>query len=238
MTMAKPHPKCHAQRINQPAGTLCNNPAGFRTDHLGTGRCFRHGGTTPTQKIGVSRTMARETANLYGIPRHIDPADGLIEEYWRTAGIVAGLEQLVAGIPQDDLVFGVSEVKQTEPDESTEPSNGDGPAPAREVKRRAAPNVWLKLFTEERDRYAKLGIEIVRLGLEARRDEYIRAQVEVFAGVLQAPELDLSPEQLAVAARLLRALGAQPRMIEAEEVGSDERRGEAGAPGSGESVRT
>lgn len=210
-------PLCAAQKINKPAGDTCRNPAGWRTDHPGIGRCYRHGGNTRTQREHARRTMATQTANAYGIPRHVDPADGLIEEYWRTAGIVAGLEQLVAGIPQDDLVFGVSEVEQTEPDETTEPSPDGAPPTARKVKRRAAPNVWLKLFTEERDRYAKLGIEIVRLGLEARRDEYIRAQVEVFAGVLQAPELALSQEQLLVAARLLRALGAQPRMIEATE---------------------
>ena len=223
-TPAYPGPYCDGPRKHGQGP--CTQKAGWGTPHPGIGRCKLHGGCLPGPVAAAQRAAAREMANLYGIPRHVDPADGLIEEYWRTAGIVAGLEQLVAGIPQDDLVFGVSEVKQTEPDESTEPSEG-GSAPVREVKRRAAPNVWLKLFTEERDRYAKLGIEIVRLGLEARRDEYIRAQVEVFAGVLQAPELDLSPEQLVVAARLLRALGAQPRMIDAEEVKEhDQRRAE------------
>jgi hypothetical protein len=165
----------------------------------------------------AAKAEARATANAYGIPRHVDPADGLIEEYWRTAGIVAGLEQLVAGIPQDDLVFGVSEVEQTEPDETTEPTDGAAPAPGRKVKRRP-PRTCGSNCSPKTHRYAKLGMEIVRLGLEARRDEYIRAQVEVFAGVLQAPELALSQEQLLVAARLLRALGAQPRMIEAKEV--------------------
>ena len=78
--------------------------------------------------------------------------------------------------------------------------------------------MWVKLFQEERQWFGKLGADIIRLGLEARRDEYIRAQVEVFAGVLHAAELALTSEQLVAAARLLRALGApQPRMIEGVE---------------------
>jgi hypothetical protein len=154
--------------------------------------------------MAAHRIMARRTADLYGIPRHIDPADGLIEEYWRTAGIVAGLEKKVASLPESELTWGVTEVTEGEGTALDEAGN---PVAAKVVKRRASVNVWVRLFNEERDRYSKLGIEIVRLGLEARRDEYIRAQVEVFAGVLLSPDLALSAEQRETAARLLRALG-------------------------------
>lgn len=33
----------HARTTGKP----CRNPAGFRTDHLGHGRCFMHGGSSP-----------------------------------------------------------------------------------------------------------------------------------------------------------------------------------------------
>ena len=78
---------------------------------------------------------------------------------------------------------------------------------------KVAINVWVSMFNQERDRFAKLGIEIVRLGLEARRDEYIRAQVEVFAGVLLSPELALTAEQRQAAGRLLRGLGARDTLM-------------------------
>ena len=148
-------------------------------------------------------------ANAYGLPRHIDPANGLIEEYWRTAGIVAGLEAKVASLEEQDLVWGVAEVTEGEG------SDDDMPVASKVVKKRAAVNIWVKLFNEERDRYSRLGEAIVRLGLEARRDEYIRAQVEVFAGVLLSPDLALTEGQRETAGRLLRTLEST-KVIQAE----------------------
>src|SRR5574342_299094 len=203
-------PFCGGQKINSPPGETCRNPAGFKTDHPGLGRCYRHGGSTRTQKEAVHKVIAQQAATIWGIPRHIDPADGLMEEYWRSAGVVLGLEKIVMQIKAEDLVEGVVEIRQR-PD-----ANGNGAGPTTEVIRKVAPNIWLRLFTEERARWAKLGIDIVRLGLEARRDEYIRAQVEVFAQVLLAPELALTADQRVTAARLLRGLGARPDQIDGE----------------------
>ena len=192
-------PLCGGQR-RKGAGP-CTRPAGWGTPHPGIGACKLHGGTTPNACIAAERVIARNTANAYGIPRHIDPADGLIEEYWRTAGIVAGLETHVAAIPHNELVWGITE-------STTFPAGDDG-EPGRPLeKRRAAPNIWLKLFNEERDRFAKLGLEIVRLGLDARRDEYIRSQVGAFAAVLLHADMALSESQRVTAGRLLRSLEA------------------------------
>jgi hypothetical protein len=159
--------------------------------------------------------MLQNTASIYGIPRHVDPAIGLIEEYWRTAGIVAGLETRVAELHPEELTWGVAEIADFE---SAASEDGDG-RPARQVKKRSGLNALVKLFNEERDRFAKLGVEIVRLGLEARRDEYIRAQVEVFARVLLSPELSLSEGQRETAARLLRNLEGE-KIIEGRSVDS------------------
>lgn len=200
---------CGANR-RQGQGT-CRRPAGWGTQHLGAGACKLHGGATPSANKHANAVLARQTANAYGIPRHIDPADGLIEEYWRTAGIVAGLEAKVRSIPEDELIWGITETTEL-PASSDE--DGTHRSPAKVTKSKAVPNIWLKLFNEERDRFAKLGVEIVRLGLEARRDEYVRAQVDTFAAIVLHPQLALTEAQRATAAQLLRDLDARQQLIE------------------------
>lgn len=191
--------RCGGKLRGERPGT-CRRPAGAGTNHVGIGRCKLHGGATRNHNINAQKILVQRTANAYGIPRHIDPADGLIEEYWRTAGIVAGLEAKVRSIPEDELIWGVTETTTSE----------DGVT----RKSKAVPNIWLKLFNEERDRFAKLGVEIVRLGLEARRDEYVRAQVDTFAAIVFHPQLALTEAQRATAAQLLRDLDARQQLIE------------------------
>lgn len=190
-------------RKRQGEGT-CRRPAGWGTPHPRIGACKLHGGATPNATLHANRILARQMANAYGVPRHVDPAEGLIEEYWRSAGIVAGLETRVAEIPAEDLVWGITESTNFAGGEDDDGRPNGGPM----VKSKAAPNIWLRLFNEERDRFAKLGLEIVRLGLEARRDEYIRGQVDAFASVLLHADLGLTEAQRATAARLLRSLEA------------------------------
>lgn len=177
--------------------------------------CAKHGGSSPQAKRAatikvVAATVADRANRIYGVPRHIDPAQGLIEEYWRSAGLVRAYEDVVSGLHLDDLVWGIVERQVTtgERQVTTGAEGGEG-GPSGDVARttaRAGVHMWIKLFNEERDRWTKLGVEIARLGLESRRDEYIRAQVEVFASVLLSPELGLSLGQRRVAARLLRGL--------------------------------
>lgn len=44
MTSTAMKPLCGAKKKN---GEPCRNPAGFKTDHVGEGRCFLHGGRMP-----------------------------------------------------------------------------------------------------------------------------------------------------------------------------------------------
>lgn len=78
MTAVAPLPLCGAHK--RKSDTLCRNPAGFKTDHLGQGRCMYHGGKTPI-KHGRYSTITR--ANIRElIEKHAadpDPLDMLPE---------------------------------------------------------------------------------------------------------------------------------------------------------------
>lgn len=182
--------------------------------------CQIHGGSNRASRAKSARSELATAANravaIFGIPRQVDPAQGLIEEYWRAAGLVAAYERVVSGLPVDELVWGVVQRATTATMAPAGEGGTDGQDGAVETRTvaKGAVNVWVQMFNAERDRFAKLGVEIVRLGLEARRDEYIKAQVAVFASVLLAPELGLTPEQRSAAARLLRGLGQAGRVVE------------------------
>ena len=180
--------------------------------------CTNHGGGTKQSRAAAQRNLEHaaqfNSAMRFGVPRHVDPADGLIQEYWLCAGLVDFYQARVREIEHETghsgLVFGT--VEQSEELDTGNPgieadSSGNVtavPSLKRRTVRRAAPNVWLTLLNAERDRYAKLGIEIAKLGLEARRDEYIRLHASAFVAVLDA--LQLTDEQRAIAGRLLREL--------------------------------
>lgn len=182
--------------------------------------CISHGGRPQHARAAAARNVEHgrvlDAAMSFGVPRHVDPANGLIQEYWLSAGLVefysARVREIEAAAGHDALVFGT--VEQSEELDTGNPGaeqDADGnvavvPSLKRKTIRRAQPNVWLALLNAERDRYTKLGIEIAKLGLEARRDEYIRLHVTAFIGVLDG--LGLTPEQRAKAGLLLRALDA------------------------------
>jgi hypothetical protein len=171
----------------------------------------------------AEEAAVRKAAQIFGVPREVDPAVGLVEAYWRSAGLVDAYERLARGLNADDLQGGIisERIKRTRTELSDDVIAHLGDlaatyAPAEEVEtvvtRGARKPMIVKLYDEERDRFERLGDRIVSLGLEARRDEYVRAQVDVFAGVLG--KLDLSDDQRKMAARLLRELDGRPRVVD------------------------
>lgn len=198
--------------------------------------CKDHGGRSKQAQRAAQRRLEakadreakekalRKAAQIFGVPREVDPAQGLIESYWRSAGLVDAYERLIRDLGPDDLQGGViserTKVTRTElPESAVEHLAGAGvddlePATETEIvtTRGARKHPLVKLFDEERDRFEKLGIEIVKLELEVRRDEYVRAQVDVFANVLG--QLELTDDQRLRAARLLRELDGRPRVVD------------------------
>lgn len=115
--------------------------------------CQSHGGGAPAVKAAaaarLTRTAAENQVATLGLPVDIEPQRALLDEVHRAAGAVAWIAGIVAGLDEESVTFGVSKVVEGGP--------GGG-----STERRAAVNVWVQLYGEERDRLtraAKLAID-------------------------------------------------------------------------------
>ena len=192
-------------RLRDGSGRTCRQPAGKQTDHPRYGRCHLHGGCTKTQRQHAQMLMIQDAAVLYGVPREVDPVVGLMEEYWRTLGVVEALEAMVAQLSPSEIWWGVQSIEESEAGASDGGEESLTP-PERKVKSGAALNLQVKLFNEERDRSVRIAETILKLDLEGRRVELDQAHLVVLAKVLFSAELGLSQDQLRVVARLLRGV--------------------------------
>lgn len=192
---------CGGKRRQGPEGATCTRPPGWGTDHPGWGACKLHGGSTPNGGKSAQTKMAAAASATYGLPIEISPTLALMQEVWRTQGHVAWLAEVVKTINQDGLVWGLAE------------DVVGGKNHGKTFK--AAPNIWLNLYREERKHLAavtrdaiKAGIEQSRLELEQQRAAAIST---AFFGTLDA--LGLTEEQRAKALELfpqaLEAIGRE-----------------------------
>lgn len=178
-------PKCGAKK-KQGEGT-CARPAGWGTDHAGTGQCKLHGGRMPNNRIAAMNEQARKAVETYGLPRDISPTDALLEEVRYSAGHVAWLRAKVAEIEADDLVWGKTE----EVDKNASEFAGTDTTHA------AAVNVWLDLYFRERKHLLDLTKTAISVGIEERRVRLAEAQGSLMNDVIRRilARLSLSPDQ-------------------------------------------
>lgn len=172
--------------------------------------CWKHGGNAPQVRAAADRRLADQEARAavvtYGLPRDVDPADALLEEVCRTAGHVAWLEQQVRALSPEELVWGVAEVAEKH---ATEFEGTD-------TTRKAAPNVWVLLYREERKHLVDVCATALKVGIEERRVRLAESQgaiiADVIRKVLEDPELGLDQKQRevgrGVASRHLRVVSA------------------------------
>lgn len=195
-------PFCGGVKVD---GSLCRNASGKGTPHVGIGRCSLHGGSTRTHVAAAELAHAREVAQLFAVPREVHPIDGLLEEYYRTAGMVDSYEAMCAGLLPAEVVEGVISVEETEAGASDGGEESLTP-PERKVRRGASMNMWVRLFNEERERFSRLGEALLKLDLESRRVELAQSHVAAMVAILLSPDLALSDDQRRAAARLLRGM--------------------------------
>ena len=206
---------CGAALINPPTpGATCRQPAGSRTNHPRYGRCWRHGGNTPTQVKAARMAMIQDAAVIYGVPREVDPVVGLLEEYYRTLGIVEALEAMVAQLSPSEVWWGIQSVEESGTT-GGEDGDGDSLTPGeRKTRSGVGLNLQVAAFERERDRSVKIAETILKLDLEGKRIELSQAHLAVMAKVLLSSELGLTPDQLRTVARMLRGIEHETLAIE------------------------
>lgn len=171
--------------------------------------CRYHGGAAAQSlKAGeqrVAEEKARALVETYGRKIETTATEALLDEVKYTAGHVAWLRERVREIDADAeagaenaLVWGITRKK----------SGGDDHG----VTEEAAPNIFLKLYQQERTHLVKVCSEAIRAGIEERRIKLAEQEGALVAQAIRAilGELDLTAEQQArvpeVVPRHLRAL--------------------------------
>lgn len=199
---AKNH--CHGIKRDG-SGDLCHQAAGWGTKHVGVGNCKLHLGNSPSHKTAAKIEIARQAAATYGLPVEIHPAQALLEEVQRTAGHVAWLGAIIAGMQQSDLVWGVVE--------ETDRPFGENGSGGVETKSKAVPSVWLNLYQAERKHLAA----VARDALGADAAGRVAAVFEQIGGTFVAmferamDQADLNAGQrAAIAGALMTELQALP----------------------------
>ena len=95
---------CGAKTPNGKKYKTCHNCAGFRTEHVGYGHCFKHGGRTPKQQIGAELEKAREGCMRLGTPVGTNPFDSLVKLQAEAMGTVEYFRRQVEAL-DPDMVF-------------------------------------------------------------------------------------------------------------------------------------
>ena len=200
-------PRCHATTRQ---GRPCQQPA-----LPGLTVCRYHGGGTPAARAKSARHIATQQATAQaqqaverlGLLVDVTPEQALLDEVRRAAAMVGyyGTQvQTVADRDENNLVWGVTRIK----------TGGDDAGETRE----AAPNVWVRLWNEERDRLARVAAAALKAGIEERRVRLAENHGQLVATVIRRilDRLDLTDSQTALVPTIvpqeLRALetGQQP----------------------------
>jgi hypothetical protein len=149
----------------------------------------------PQTRAAAERRLAERDALLaletFGLPRSVAPQDALLEEVHRTAGAVEWLGAVVAGLERDEVVWGLTRVKD----------GGDDHGSTHE----AGVNVWVKLWMEQRGHLVKVCAAAIAAGIEERRVRLAEGQGQLLATVIRnvLGDLALTAEQQALVATVV-----------------------------------
>lgn len=138
--------------------------------------CRYHGGAAPQVKEAAERRLqeaeAKEVVRTFGLPQRITPHEALIQEVWRTAGHVHWLGEIVGRLEEQTVIHGVTKTVQM-------------PDGSQRVEARAALNVWVKVYQDERDRLARVSEAAIRVGVAERQVRIAERQAELISATIR-----------------------------------------------------
>lgn len=163
----------------------CARPAGWGTDHVGTGRCKLHGGSTKDHKKAAQKDRAKKARDTFGLPVEIDPAVALLQEVWRTQGHVMWLGAVVQQLRKKDVAWGITKRK----------TGGEDHGVTEEAKI----NAYVALYQDERKHLARVSAEAIKAGVEVKRLKIEEQRAELIVTMLGTifDSLELSDDQAA-----------------------------------------
>ncbi len=161
--------------------------------------CASHGAKAPQVKAKAAERVRQaeivEMARVYGLPREVEPAVGIREEIWRTAGAISWLGEIVAGLEQQDVIFGTTRLER-----SSGTGQRAGDVESSTAVREAKLNLWVEQLFRERKHFAEICAKAVALGLADREVQLAEQQGHMVAAVVLAilsdKALELSRAQL------------------------------------------
>lgn len=166
-------------------GDLCGREAGWGTDHLGTGACKQHGGSSNTGAVAAARDEAENMAT----PIPVSPGQAILGVMHLAAGQLAYVSARVAKVPESDMF------------EKTL---------AGEV-----PNRWVRLQLSLEDRLAKHAKMAADMGIAERQQMLAEQQQQMMEQALEAvfDEIGLTKKQRKEVGPAIRL--ALPAVLEA-----------------------
>lgn len=175
-------------------GGPCPRPAGFGTDHPGTGRCRRHGGGKPN---GIREIASEELSTLLGEPVDVDPFEALIFCVSLASQEVHWIRERLRDV--------------TEPTHLAPVGNLGGPSKGV-VGMQEEFDIWIQAQQYAIDRLARYSKMAIDAGVSERMVNLAEKMGDLIAPLLQGvlSDLNLTPAQKqeapAVVGRHLRLL--------------------------------
>lgn len=96
-------PRCGARARS---GDPCRNPAGYKTDHVGSGRCAFHLGSTPNGRMAAAREVAAREAARIGGEVEMEPHAALELCVRMAAADMLALARRLDALADEDVIEG------------------------------------------------------------------------------------------------------------------------------------